>query len=371
MGKDFTPSDGWLSRWKKRRGIFYRREHGEVRSADQEGAQLWIEETLRQILSVFDPEDVYNADETGLYFRGLPDQGHTVSSKKLSGMKIAKDRITVLACCNMSGTDKRPLLVIGKSKQPRCFPTNLKTLPVVYKNSAKSWMTSCIFTDWLKDFNKEIRSSGRHICLLVDNCSAHPKIELSNIIYEFLPPNTTSLIQPLDQVIIRNLKGFYRSKLCCRIITELDLNEDISAGELIKTITLLDAVHLIAESWDNVKESTIDHCFKHAGFRNENDEMEETEEFDSLADIPLPDNVSRDDFLAVQERDDEIVICRESSSTVFKALGVVRKYCQKTGLERPVFQALRAIEKGLEQEIRQSRTQTLLTDFFPSELTEK
>ena len=104
--------------------------------------------------------------------------------------------------------------------------------------------------------------------------------------------------------------------------------------------------------------------------------MEETEEFDSLADVPLPNNVSRDDFLAVQERDDEIVICGEhddeeliimarsakrtrledaesdnetsdcdeeeveealSSSTVFKALGVVRKYCQKTGLERPVF----------------------------------
>ena len=87
------------------------------------------------------------------------------------------------------------------------------------------------------------------------------------------------------------------------------MNEEISAGEPVKTITLLDAVHLIAESWDDVKESTIDHCFKHAGFGKENDDMEETVEFDALPDVPLPDNVSRDDFLAVQERDDEIVIC--------------------------------------------------------------
>ena len=126
MGKDFTSSDGWLSRWKK--SIVCRREHGDIRSADQ-GAQRWIEETLPQILSVFDPEDVYNADETGLYFRGLPDRGHTVSSKKLSGMKIAKNRITVLACCNMSGTDKRPgLLVIGKSKQPLLLSQELKNI---------------------------------------------------------------------------------------------------------------------------------------------------------------------------------------------------------------------------------------------------
>ena len=43
------------------------------------------------------------------------------STDKLFGRKKAKDRVTVLVCVNMDGSDKRPLLVMGKSNQPRCF----------------------------------------------------------------------------------------------------------------------------------------------------------------------------------------------------------------------------------------------------------
>ena len=48
------------------------------------------------------------------------------------------DRITVLLCSNMSGTEKRPLLVIGKSKRPRSFPKNMQNLPVEYDSSKKA-----------------------------------------------------------------------------------------------------------------------------------------------------------------------------------------------------------------------------------------
>ncbi|KII60913.1 hypothetical protein RF11_13885 [Thelohanellus kitauei] len=39
----------------------------------------------------------------------------------LFGYNKAMDRITVLCCTNMSGIDKRKLLIIGKSDRPRCF----------------------------------------------------------------------------------------------------------------------------------------------------------------------------------------------------------------------------------------------------------
>jgi hypothetical protein len=39
-------------------------------------------------------------------------------------MKIAKDRITVMLCCNAAGTQKMDLLVIGTAKRPRCFSKN-------------------------------------------------------------------------------------------------------------------------------------------------------------------------------------------------------------------------------------------------------
>ena len=43
----------------------------------------------------------------------------------------------------MSGTEKLPLLVIGKSAKPRCFKNNKP--PVAYKANQKAWMTGIIF----------------------------------------------------------------------------------------------------------------------------------------------------------------------------------------------------------------------------------
>lgn len=79
-----------------------------------------------------------------------------------------------LVTANMSGSDKRQLLVIGKSKDPRCFHGK-KSLPVKYESNKNSWMTSEIFKTWIKEFNKEMCKEKRKVILLVDNCSAHLK----------------------------------------------------------------------------------------------------------------------------------------------------------------------------------------------------
>ena len=60
------------------------------------------------------------------------------------------ERITVLCCLNLTGTDKCKLLVIGKSLRPRSFKNvNVDNLPVTYRANKKAWMTSQIFTEWL------------------------------------------------------------------------------------------------------------------------------------------------------------------------------------------------------------------------------
>lgn len=46
-------------------------------------------------------------------------------------MRVPKDRYTFLLCTNMSGTDKMKMLVIGKSKTPRCYK-DIKNLQVHY-----------------------------------------------------------------------------------------------------------------------------------------------------------------------------------------------------------------------------------------------
>ena len=145
---------------------------------------------LAQLLQEYSPWDIDNADETGIYFRAVPDGSLCFSTDKLSGRKKAKERVTVLVCANMDGSDKRPLLIIGKSNQPRCF-RGVPTLPTPYTSSSNAWMTSSIFCKWLIDLNRDMVKQDRHIALLVDNCSAHPKdcgSELTNIVVYFLPP---------------------------------------------------------------------------------------------------------------------------------------------------------------------------------------
>lgn len=60
---------------------------------------------------------------------------------------------------------------------------------------------------WLARFEAFIwRTSERQVLVIIDNCSAHGKKEiipeLNDIRVQYLPPKTTSKIQPLDAGII-------------------------------------------------------------------------------------------------------------------------------------------------------------------------
>jgi len=98
---------------------------------------------------------------------------------------------------------KQKLLVIRKSKNPRCFKS-VKCLPVDYYANTNAWMTSVIFNEWLIKWDKQLNNKT---VLLIDNCPAHVVgVSLKHIRIIFLPANTISLIQPCDQGIIKTLK---------------------------------------------------------------------------------------------------------------------------------------------------------------------
>ena len=127
---------------------------------------------------------------------------------------MAKDRITALVAVKMDGSDTRPLLIVGKSRQPRCF-RGVQQLPLPYSNKKNAWMTGDLFRTWLADFEQDMAKKTRFIVVVVDNCAAHPKDSADNVPHiklVFLPPNVTSVIQPCDMGIIRNLKANYRRK---------------------------------------------------------------------------------------------------------------------------------------------------------------
>ena len=121
---DFKISHGWLQRFKLRHGIACHYLHGEAGDADATGVALAMEK-MPSILKDYDPEDVFNFDETGLYYRAPPCK--TLNIGKVKGSKKKKkDRITLGLCTNISGKERLKIVFIHKSARPRCLiPTVL------------------------------------------------------------------------------------------------------------------------------------------------------------------------------------------------------------------------------------------------------
>ena len=278
---DFKCSNGWLDRFKERHNITFKKICGESKSVDvnSKGMTDWTAE-LNGILTEFKPENIFNADETGLFFRLLPEKTLEFKGVDCSGGKRSKERLTVLVAANMTGTDKLPLLVIGKSANPRCFK-NVKTLPTDYESNKKAWMTSEIFIKWITKLDKRFHRQQRKIVMVIDNCPAHPNVKgLNSIKLVFLPPNTTSKTQPCDQGIIQNLKVHYRKKVLMKQITCAEKKIEFN-------LTVLDALRLLQQAWFNVTPTTISSCFRHAGFQVSNITNTPEEVDDDDDDIPL------------------------------------------------------------------------------------
>jgi len=125
-------------------------------------------------------------------------------------------------------------------------------------------MTGKIFRDWILWFNRQV--AGRRVILLLDGFSAHrtglkylaaEDVQLPNIRVHFLPENTTSLCQPLDQGIIRTWKAYYRQLWLRFAVEHFEKDEDPA-----RYMDVLQAVRWAIQAWfHDVTEATIRNCW--------------------------------------------------------------------------------------------------------------
>ena len=212
---------------------------------------------------------VFDCDETGLYYKFLRQKSLAAYfEKSADGRKTQRERVTINACSNASDTIKLPLLLIGKAKNPRCFKNvNHDRLPILYVNQSNAWVNAALFTDWFhQNFVPTVQGKLREIgcepkaVLLLDNCSAHPDEEElisadGKVIVKFLPPNVTSLIQPMDQGVFVAIKCRYRRK----ILEELAFqdNHGTSVVNFLRGIHLLKVSEMIVASWNEIQPKTL------------------------------------------------------------------------------------------------------------------
>lgn len=281
----FQASNGWLESFQRRHNINFRILCGESAAADLEVAAEW-KSKLPNLLKEYTPEDQFNADEFALLYRQMPRKSLVVKGEKCAGGKLAKERLTVLACCSSTGEKLKPL-VIGNAERPRVFKANgvdPKNLPVTWRSNKKAWMTGNLFEEWLTDLNQQMEKSKRKILLLVDNATSHncTKI-LSHVTVKFLPPNLTSEVQPLDQGIIRAVKARYRKKMLQHLIT---VAEDCDTrSQFLKSISVLHAVRWVNSAWQEISPESISKCFQRSGFKERIEGIIDEDEDVGLAEV--------------------------------------------------------------------------------------
>ena len=139
-------------------------------------------------------------------------------------------------CGNAAGFMIKPGLIY-RSKNPRALKNkNKDDLPVYWMYNAKAWMTKALNLDWFKNcFIPEVKCYLRgkgldfKVLLLVDNAGGHADdLAYDCVQIKFLPPNTTSLIQPMDQGIIRAFKALYTRNTLQHLVDAMDSDQDFS-----------------------------------------------------------------------------------------------------------------------------------------------
>ena len=103
-------------------------------------------------------------------------------------------------------------------------------------------------------------SRGRH-----NSSDGHqsgiPRLQLTHVEVAFLPPNTTSHLQPLDAGIIASFKSHFKRKYCRHMLDLFEDGKDINSEK----INIKEAINYIAEAWRSVTEETIGNCWRKTG----------------------------------------------------------------------------------------------------------
>ncbi|XP_003417565.2 tigger transposable element-derived protein 4 [Loxodonta africana] len=311
---DFKCSNGWLDRFKSRYGLVFRAQPVEATATPVDPSTVWCQNVLPYYLNDYHPKNIFNIKETGLFYRMLPTNTFAFKGETCSIGKLCKDRITLVVGTNMDGSEKLPLLVIGKNRNPHCFK-GMKSLPVYYEANRKAWMTSEVFEQWMRKLDEKFQAQQRRVVIFVDSFPAHPEVkDLKSIELAFFPSCLSSKFIAMKQGVIKSLKIKYRHCLIKKFLRSVEDSKEFM-------FSLLDAVDTLHLCWRTVTPETIIKSYEEAGFKSQKGEGDTSNaETDSgldlvahalAAGVEFPEGLSLEEYAAL---DDDVETCEAAAN---------------------------------------------------------
>lgn len=166
----------------------------------------------------FEPDSVYNCDETGVQTVHKPrkiisQKGQKQVSKATSGER--GQTVTVLCTVNATGNSVPPFFVFPRVRE-QDYMTEGAPVGSKAVTHQSGWMTAENFEVYLRHFIKFVKCSRDKMVLLVlDNHASHisPNIldfcKSNGIVLLTIPPHTSHRLQPLDVAVYGPFKSYY------------------------------------------------------------------------------------------------------------------------------------------------------------------
>lgn len=240
-------SNGWLNRFKKRYATqLHDRQDGVSPPPLQAGRKEM--RALKTLCGEFREDDIYNMDETGLFWR-KPPFGASPNQSQLTTNR-ENSRICLVLCTNSTGSDRLPLWVIGHTHMPEALRrANLKAMDCHWRYHRQGWLTQSIMQEWLLFFYDHV--GERRVLLLLDNHPDHQAaVEATppppNVHVQLFPTQTrtSNEQQPINLGISQTLKHYYRKQWLAYIVAGME-----SSQNPVHMMSLYHTISWATRSW--------------------------------------------------------------------------------------------------------------------------
>lgn len=266
----------------------------ETELSDHNVTTRYLEEFNKYIqIKGYKPQQVFNADETGLFWKCMPNWMFLANGERAE--KTENNLLSLILCANASGDCVIKPLLVHQTLNPHALQGKIKNhLPVFWRADNNALVTAALFMDWfhncfVHEVQRYLKDCGLDfkVLLILDHSSshlrslqfAHPNVEVI-----FLPPKATFQLQPMSQGVTKIFKACYTRHTFDYIADLLEKNPGHSLQKAWEGFNIAHALTIIKESLDELKP-----CVLNTAWRNIWEEV-----VDDVKDVPsLHDEVNR------------------------------------------------------------------------------